>query len=156
MRPYLLAVGLLAATMLAPVAGHAANVNNPYGNVDHRNDAGNDTGDSQVDRLNEQQLQNNGIPRDAYNPGYAAPPGGPAAPGYAQAPAGYPPPPPPPGYRPPPSAGGYSPSSSIYAPPSYYAPPPGYPQPAPPPGYAPPPQPGGYPPPGYGAPPSRY
>ncbi len=142
MRPYLLAAGLLAATMLAPVAGHAANAGNPYGNVDRRNDAGNDTGDSQVDRLNDQQLQGNGIPRDAYNPGYA--PGAPPA-GYRA---------PPPGYRPPPP--GYAPSSSAYAPQPGYAPPSGYPQPAPPPGYAPPPPPGGYAPPGYGAPPARY
>ncbi len=140
MRPYLLAAGLLAAAMLAPVAGHAANAGNPYGNVNHANDAGNDTGDSQVDRLNDQQLQGNGIPRDAYNPGSVAP-GAPPA-GYRA---------PPPGYAPSPS--GYAPQS--YAPPQGY-PQQGYPQPAPPPGYAPPPPPGAYPPPGYGPPPTRY
>jgi hypothetical protein len=155
MRPYLVAVGLLGATLLTPAASYAANAGNPYGNVNHANDAGNDTGDSQVDRLNEQQLDSNGIPQQAYRPGYVAPPvggpnyGAPPPQGYG-GPAGAPPP-------------GYAPSASVYAPPSYYAPPPGYPQPGPPPqGYAPPgyapPQgyaPQGYPPPGYAAPP-RY
>ncbi len=48
MKPTLLlpALVLAVATGLAfaPATGHAANADNPYGNVDHRNDAGNDTG----------------------------------------------------------------------------------------------------------------
>lgn len=103
----------------------AANVNNPYGNVDHRNDAGNDTGDSQVDRLNEAQLSG------AMQPGFRRPPS--AYPGYAQ-PSYYSTPPY--GYRPAPY--GYA-SPGVYPPPGY-APPTGYrPQPGyPPQGYAPP------------------
>ncbi len=102
-----------------------ADANNPYGNVDHSNDAGNDTGDSQVDRLNEQQLNQNY--RGPYYIGRPPPPGV------------RPPPGPPPGLRAP-----------GYAPPGYYAPPPGYPPPGyPPQGYAAPGYPPGYPPPGY-------
>ncbi|MGI4939121.1 MAG: hypothetical protein ACRYHQ_00885 [Janthinobacterium lividum] len=90
---------LMAASALlvaAPVA-QAANVRKPYANVDHRNDAGNDTGDSQVDRLNEMQLDRNYTgPR--YPIGPSMPPGGPRS-GYAP-PAGGPPP----GYAPPPGA----------------------------------------------------
>ena len=48
----------------------AANARNPYGNVDRRVDAGNDTGDSQVEWLNRQQL--GAAPRPA--PMYAPPP----------------------------------------------------------------------------------
>ncbi len=54
---------LLSATALATglslSAAHAANWRNPYGNVNHANDAGNDTGDSQVDSLNAAQLDQN-------------------------------------------------------------------------------------------------
>ncbi len=142
--------------MLTPAASYAADAANPYGNVNHANDAGNDTGDSQVDQLNQQQLSGNGIPRDAYpsgaGPSYGASPPGP---GYGAPPPGYGAPPP--GYAPP---AGYAPPvapSSVYArratmpaPPGY--PPPGY-RPAPPPPGGPAPQ--GYPPPGYPAPP-RY
>jgi hypothetical protein len=45
--------------VLCPHAGYAANASAPYANVDHRNDAGNDTGDSQVDKLNDMQLDKN-------------------------------------------------------------------------------------------------
>ena len=51
-----------AFLLAAPMAAYAANAAHPYSNVDHRNDAGNNTGDSQVDRLNAQQLQSNGQP----------------------------------------------------------------------------------------------
>lgn len=116
-----------AAARLLPGVELAANARNPYGNVDPRNDAGNDTGDSQVEQLNEGQLDGNY--RGPYRPmpprGYAGPPQA-----YAAPPPGYAPPPPYP--RPP----------RIYG-----APPPGY--PAPPPGYAAPPQ-------IYGAPPQYY
>ncbi len=37
----------------------AANAGAPYSNVDHSNDAGNDTGDSKVDGLNAGQLNQN-------------------------------------------------------------------------------------------------
>lgn len=134
-----LALACLASLGFAPVPGAAAppassevqlaaNARNPYGNIDRRDDAGNDTGDSQVDRLNEGQLDQNY--RGSYQPmpprGYAGPPPqvyGAPPPGYAGPPPGYgrygaPPPgyagpqpgyagppqiytPPPPGYRPP-------------------------------------------------------
>ena len=56
------ALALAAGTALAPtfpLGAHAANARNPYGNVNHKNDAGNDTGDSQVDQLNAAQLDQN-------------------------------------------------------------------------------------------------
>ncbi len=116
-----LALAGLTGVALAPVPGTAAqrspvtlqglsavhliaNADNPYGNVDHRNDAGNDTGDSQVERLNEGQLDRNY--RGPYNYRLqVAPPAYPPPPGYAPPPGdrpGYPPPlggPPPPSYR---------------------------------------------------------
>ena len=67
-----LALGL--ALGIAPA--FAANARQPYSNVDKRNDRGNDTGDSQVERLNQQQLDQarsvNG-PAMAPNPGLGAP-----------------------------------------------------------------------------------
>lgn len=48
-----------ASLTLAQMSAFAANADNPYGNVDHRNDAGNDTGDSKIDGLNAQQLNQN-------------------------------------------------------------------------------------------------
>jgi hypothetical protein len=86
---------------LAPSAGYAANARNPYGNVNHANDAGNDTGDSQVDALNRAQLNGGGAPA----PG--------VAPGSVYAPPGY-------GYAPPPVAYAYPPP--VYYPPVYVAP----------------------------------
>jgi hypothetical protein len=61
LTPLLPALALAVATglALAPAPGHAANADNPYGNVDRRNDAGNDTGDSKVDQLNAGQLNQN-------------------------------------------------------------------------------------------------
>ncbi len=107
-------VALGAAALLSGTA-YAANWHDPYGNVDHRVDAGNDTGDSQVDQLNAQQLNENyrgpyyigrppppGVRPPAYVPNGYSPP---APPGYyPPASAGYPPPPPP-GYVPPPPPG---------------------------------------------------
>ena len=49
-----LAVAMGSALYAAPSV--AANARKPYSNVDKRNDKGNDTGDSQVDKLNQQQL----------------------------------------------------------------------------------------------------
>ena len=101
-----LMMAAVASVLVAP-ACMAANARNPYGNVDHRNDAGIDTGDSQVDQLNQAQL--GGTP--AYGPRYARPAAYPRAPYvgtvYAPAPRAYYPPPPPP----------------YAAPPGYYAPP---------------------------------
>jgi hypothetical protein len=51
-----------ALLLAAPFAAHAADAEHPYSNIDHRYDAGNNTGDSQVDRLNEAQLESNGSP----------------------------------------------------------------------------------------------
>jgi len=47
---------LTAANDGAPII-HVAHAGEPYKNVDHRNDAGNDTGDSQVEKLNEESLK---------------------------------------------------------------------------------------------------
>lgn len=108
---------------ISPLGGGAiigvADAAHPYSNVDHRNDAGNDTGDAEVDRLNAQQLDENyyrGAP-----PASAASPAAAAAPGYPPGIAAGPPP----GYAPPPQA--YPPPRS--GPPGY-APAPAYPPPA--------------------------
>ena len=59
MKQYaLLVTGFILA---APVTAFAANANNPYANVDHRNDAGNNTGDAQVEPLNQAQLNGTGL-----------------------------------------------------------------------------------------------
>ncbi len=110
----LFAVGPVSAAL-------AANARNPYGNVDHRWDAGNDTGDLQIDGLNAQQLNQN-----YQGPWYV---GRPPPPGVR------PPPGPPPGYVFVPGGPGYNAAAPRYAPPPY-------------PAYGPPPYPG-YPPPGY-------
>lgn len=124
-----LALACLASVGLAPAAASAqllrseqallpgvdlaANARNPYGNVDRRDDAGNDTGDDQVERLNEGQLDRNyrgpyvpmpprytGPPPQAYQGAppqiYGAPP-----PGAGGPPMIYAPPPPAGYYRPP-------------------------------------------------------
>ncbi len=44
------------ALMSGPGLAYAANWRHPYANIDHRVDAGNDTGDAQVAALNETQL----------------------------------------------------------------------------------------------------
>jgi hypothetical protein len=61
MKTILLATGLAAFALAGAMApgAHAANADNPYGNVDHSNDAGNDTGDSRVEGLNSRQLDGN-------------------------------------------------------------------------------------------------
>jgi hypothetical protein len=53
------AVMLVPAFALAPSAAFAAHAGAPYSNVDHSNDMGNDTGDSQVEGLNAGQLNEN-------------------------------------------------------------------------------------------------
>jgi hypothetical protein len=61
MTKALLAVAVCAFALggVGVPRAHAANADNPYGNVDHRNDAGNDTGDSRVEGLNDKQLNRN-------------------------------------------------------------------------------------------------
>ena len=103
------------AVLVLPAAAMAADAAHPYANVNRRVDAGNSTGDAQVEGLNQAQL-NGGQPRLAANragspglsrPGqanpyypYAPPPDGQArpataaypAPAYAGAPYAYLPP----------------------------------------------------------------
>ncbi len=55
----LAAFALVASPALLPSVAHAAHAGAPYKNVDKQVDAGNDTGDSKVDQLNEQQLNQN-------------------------------------------------------------------------------------------------
>ncbi|HYZ65046.1 MAG TPA: hypothetical protein VE650_21560 [Acetobacteraceae bacterium] len=50
----LLIACVFATGVASPVL--AANARHPYSNIDRRVDAGNPTGDDQVDRLNQQQL----------------------------------------------------------------------------------------------------
>jgi hypothetical protein len=114
-----LGLALAGCLALAPGAGWAANARNPYSNVNHANDAGNDTGDSQVDALNQAQLSAPGQVGGAYGApgyGYAAPPPAYPAPAY-----------PPPAYArpayPPPTyaAPAYVPSPYYYYPAPVYA-----------------------------------
>ncbi len=53
-----LTLALAPVFPLTPTA-HAAHAGDPYRNVDHSNDMGNDTGDSQVEGLNAGQLDEN-------------------------------------------------------------------------------------------------
>lgn len=96
-----------------------ADARDPYGDINHRVDAGNNTGDSEVDRLNAAQLDEN-----YHNPAMGAPAAGP---GFGAAPSAYPQTYAQPAYAPPPA---------YYAQPGYAAPQPGYaPGPAMTPGY---------------------
>jgi hypothetical protein len=109
---------MCAALLLAPAAAWAANARHPYSNVNHANDAGNDTGDSQVEALNQAQLGRPGaLPRGYAPQGYA--PGG-----YVQRQPGYAPPQGPVGYAPPPAPYYYAPYA--YAVPGPYYPGPAY------------------------------
>ena len=54
-----LALALAPAFALAPSPVLAAHAGDPYRNVDHSNDMGNNTGDSQVEGLNASQLDQN-------------------------------------------------------------------------------------------------
>ena len=74
MKSLLAAATAVALTFSAAPAALAANARMPYRNVDHSNDAGNDTGDAQVDQLNNAQLDQNYT-----GPRYVVPPGGSAA-----------------------------------------------------------------------------
>jgi hypothetical protein len=53
------AVAAVPVFALAPGPVFAAHAGAPYTNVDHSNDMGNDTGDSQVEGLNSSQLNEN-------------------------------------------------------------------------------------------------
>ncbi len=70
---HLIAAVAFTALSAAPVL--AANARHPHRNVDHRVDKGGDTGDSQVEKLNQQQLDSlrsqNGT--SAATPGVGAP-----------------------------------------------------------------------------------
>jgi hypothetical protein len=55
----ILTAAFVLALAVAPQISYAANGGKPYTNVNHQNDAGNDTGDSQVDKLNDMQLNKN-------------------------------------------------------------------------------------------------
>jgi hypothetical protein len=119
------------AGLLAPATCMAADAAHPYSNVDPRVDAGNSTGDDQVDILNQAELDV--LATSARH--FARPAPAITAPVEAVTPL-------PPSYYPPPQ---YAPPPAYYPPPpwGYGAPPPYY----PPPGYYPP------PPPPYGPPP---
>jgi hypothetical protein len=54
-----LALSVAPILALAPAPVLAAHAGDPYSNVDHSNDMGNDTGDSKIDRLNSSQLDEN-------------------------------------------------------------------------------------------------
>ena len=71
----LAALALALGAGLAPSPGRAANADQPYSNVDHRNDAGNSTGNAQVDRLNSGQLDQS-QPASQQNSGAAPAPAG--------------------------------------------------------------------------------
>ena len=91
MKTFTASLGLAVALGVAlyGVPSVAANARHPYSNVDRSNDNGGDTGDSQVERLNQQQLDS---VRSQSGTVYAAPPyGAQPYPG-----PGYAPPPPPP------------------------------------------------------------
>ena len=68
------AIALAAAVAAAPTGVRAANADHPYENIDKRNDAGNDTGDSQVETLNRGQLDENQRPA-AGQPTFSGPTG---------------------------------------------------------------------------------
>jgi hypothetical protein len=93
MKKVLLAASLVAFGLGGPMASavYAANADNPYGNVDHSNDKGNDTGDSRVDGLNSNQLNGN-----YRGPLELRPPNGPVTMVPVQPGMTAPPPPPPP------------------------------------------------------------
>ncbi len=112
------------AGFMAPVACMAADAAHPYSNIDPRVDAGNSTGDDQVDVLNQAELDVLATSARHFStplPIATAP----IVPNYAPPPPYYPPPPvyppqqyvPPPLYYPPPPWG-------YGAPPPYYPPPP--------------------------------
>ncbi len=82
MKVVVAVVGLFLASAASPVL--AANADQPYQNVEKKNDAGNDTGNSRVDTLNRGQLdQNQGV----VAPALGAAPSPASSPAQAPAPA---------------------------------------------------------------------
>ena len=90
MKPALTSTAILGGTLLALASGLAfaprpalaAHAGAPYTNVDPSNDRGNDTGDSQIEGLNQRQLNQNywhdaqqrgGVPNPPYYAPQAAP-----------------------------------------------------------------------------------
>ena len=65
MKTALMLAALALASGAALHPAYAAHAGAPYANVDKRNDAGNDTGDSQVDQLNAAQLNQGAAPAPA-------------------------------------------------------------------------------------------
>ncbi len=100
--------GLLAALALAvaPAAARAADALHPYSNIDHRVDAGNDTGDSRVEALKQAQLDRAAPHEPGWVPGLATIYPGRRLPPAEEAPGtympAYPYPPPAYGWAPPP------------------------------------------------------
>ncbi|MBV9735982.1 MAG: hypothetical protein JO209_08735 [Acidisphaera sp.] len=76
-----LALALGTGLVGAPTQVQAADAQHPYQHIDRRNDAGNDTGDSQVDQLNSAQLDENYHPQGQQYPGAGGPPPGMYRPG---------------------------------------------------------------------------
>ena len=83
MKSVLAAAASVVLTFSAAPAALAANAGTPYRNVDHSNDAGNDTGDARIDQLNNAQLDQNYT-----GPRYTLPP--PGSPAAAPAPGAMP------------------------------------------------------------------
>lgn len=75
MKSILFASAALALAISAAPAAMAANAKTPYKNIDRSNDAGNNTGDTDIDKLNSAQLdQNYKGPYYPVQPGAAVPP----------------------------------------------------------------------------------
>ena len=65
MKTVLMLAALALASGAAMHPAYAAHAGAPYANVNKTNDAGNDTGDSMVDQLNAQQLNQGATPAPA-------------------------------------------------------------------------------------------
>ena len=76
-----LALAVGTGYALAPTPAQAAHAGEPYTNVDHSNDMGNNTGDSKVEGLNAAQLNENYHgPLELRAPAHMPPPPPPTAP----------------------------------------------------------------------------
>ncbi len=158
------ATAAAVALMLASPCCLAANAANPYSNVNPRNDAGNDTGDSQVEALNQSQIDGGPQRPMRRPPAHYRPHLAQSEPQYDTPPEGYPGGAPAYQYErgalgeahgPPPRYEQEDAYAPRFAPPGY-APPPYAAAPYPPAGYYPPPPPRYYAPPGYYAAPRYY
>jgi hypothetical protein len=65
MKTVIMIAALALASGAAIRPAYAAHAGAPYTNVDKKNDAGNDTGDSMVDQLNAAQLNQGAAPAPA-------------------------------------------------------------------------------------------